>query len=450
MGLHKIKKGLNLPIAGEPTQEIAGSKEVRQVALLGGDYIGMKPTMLVNVGDTVKLGQLLFTDKKMSRVKYTAPGSGKVAAIHRGAKRTFLAVVIELDGSSDEVTFNSYSQDQLSGLERSEVVENLLESGMWPTLRTRPFSKVANPDETPHSIFVNAMDSNPLAPNVAIALKGNEAHFKNGLTVLSKLTDGKLFVCKAPGDNIPGGDGAAVSVEEFQGPHPAGLVGTHIHFLDPVGRQKTVWHIDAQNVVAIGALFTSGKLFTDRIVSLAGPVVKNPRLLRTRVGASLYDLADGEIADGENRIISGSVFAGMTATEEVGFLGRFHQQVSILSEGREKEFLGWLDPGLNRFSIKRLVLSKLTPGKKFAFNTAVNGGHRAIVPIGSYERVMPLDILPTFLLRSIAVNDVEEAEKLGVLELDEEDISLCTFVCPSKTEFGPMLRETLTTIEKEG
>ncbi len=448
MGLHKIKKGLNLPIAGEPVQEIAGNKEVRQVALLGGDYVGMKPTMLVAVGDTVKKGQLVYTDKKLPRVKYTSPGAGKVVAVHRGAKRAFLAMVIELDGSDNEVTFNSYSADQLSGLDRAEVVETLLESGMWPTLRTRPFSKVADPDTTPNSIFVNVMDSNPLAPNMAAVLKGNEAHFQNGLTILSKLTDGKVFVCKAAGDAIPAANG--VTVEEFQGPHPAGLVGTHIHFLDPVGRQKTVWHIDAQNVVAIGSLFTSGKLYTDRIVSLAGPVVKNPRLLRTRVGASLADLTAGELNDGDNRIISGSVFSGVTASEEVGYLGRFHQQVSVLTEGREKEFLGWMNLGMNRFSIKRLVLSKLTPSKKFAFNTAVNGGHRAIVPIGSYERVMPLDILPTFLLRSIAVNDVEEAEKLGVLELDEEDISLCTFVCPSKTEFGVMLRNTLTTIEKEG
>lgn len=449
MGRIQIKKGLILPITGEPKMEISAGKTVSRVAIVGPDYVGMKPTMMVKVGDEVKLGQLLFTDKKMPRVRYTSPGAGKVVAVNRGHKRVLLSVVVELQGD-EEVKFKSFAEGDLASLGADEVRENLLESGLWTTLRRRPFSMVANPDETPHSIFITAMDSNPLAPDISTLIAGKEAAFKTGLSLLSKLTEGKLFLCKSPETTVPGAELERVSVEEFSGPHPSGNVGTHIHFLDPVGRGKVVWYINAQDVIAIAKLFTSGKLDVERVVALAGPSVNTPRLVKTRQGASLFDLTKGEIADGDQRIISGSVFSGHTATEETGFLGRFHQQVTVLPEGRQKDFLGWLTPGLNKFSIKNLVLSRLFPGKKFDFNTAVNGGQRAIVPIGNYEKVMPLDILPTFLLRALAVDDLDNAEKLGALELDEEDLALCTFVCPSKLEYGPMLRRNLDTIHKEG
>lgn len=449
MGTIHIKKGLDLPIAGEPVQQVDQGQSVKRVALLGDDYVGMKPTMMVQVGDQVKLGQLLFTDKKMPGVKFTSPGSGQVVEINRGAKRKFLSIVIELEGD-DEITFNSYSEDQLKDLDRNSIKNELIESGMWPLLRARPFSKVADPEGVPHSIFVTAMDTNPLAPSVEKILEGNENHFKNGLKIISKLTDGTVFLCKAPGTNIPTSDLNFLSVNEFSGPHPAGLVGTHIHFLDPVGRNKTVWTISAQDVVAIGILFSTGKISVDRVVALAGPSVKNPRLLRTRVGASLDDLTAGELKEGENRIVSGSVLSGFKAADETAFLGRYHQQVSVLPEGRKREFLGWLDPGINLYSVKKVLLSSLSLHKKFNFNTAIHGGKRAIVPVGSYEKVMPLDILPTFLLRALAVDDVEEAEKLGCLELDEEDLALCTYVCPSKIDHGAELRRNLTIIEKEG
>ncbi|NIA28688.1 MAG: Na(+)-translocating NADH-quinone reductase subunit A [Actinobacteria bacterium] len=449
MGTINIRKGLNLPIAGEPVQQVDQGQSVNRVALLGDDYVGMKPTMMVQVGDQVKLGQLLFTDKKMPGVKFTSPGSGKVVEINRGAKRKFLSIVIEVE-DDDEITFTSYSKDQLKELDRNTIKEELIESGMWPLLRARPFSKVAEPESVPHSIFVTAMDTNPLAPSVEKILEGNEKHFENGLKIISKLTDGTVFLCKAPGTNIPAADLKSLSVNEFSGPHPAGLVGTHIHFLDSVGRNKTVWTIGAQDVVTIGILFTTGKINADRIVSLAGPAVKNPRLVKTRIGASLDDLIAGEVKDGDNRVVSGSVLSGFKAAGETAFLGRYHQQVSVLPEGRKREFLGWLDPGVNLYSVKKVLLSSKNPHKKFNFNTALYGGKRAIVPIGSYEKVMPLDILPTFLLRALAVDDVEEAEKLGCLELDEEDLALCTYVCPSKIDHGAELRRNLTIIEKEG
>ena len=449
MGLTKIKKGLNVPITGAPEQVISRGNITRRVALLGDDYIGMRPTMEVKVGDRVKIGQLIFTDKKMPGVRYTSPGAGKVVEINRGEKRHFLSVVIELDGD-EEITFPSHSDAELENLKRQQVVDQLIESGLWTSLRARPFSKVANPETSPHSIFITAMDSNPLAPQVDRILEDDRQNFINGLRVLAKLTEGKLYLCKEASATIPTADIPSLIVEEFVGPHPSGNVGTHIHFLDPVSRLKTVWHISAQDVTAIGVLFTTGKLKVDRIVSLAGPAVKNPRLIRTRIGANLEDIVSGELKDGENRIVSGSILSGHHAAGPVAYLGRYHRQISVLKEGRERKFFGWLSFGKNLFSVKPILLSSLTPEKKFDFTTAMHGGDRSIVPIGNYEKVMPLDILATYLLRAIAATDVEESENLGCLELDEEDLGLCTFVCPGKINHGVNLRRTLTLIEKEG
>ncbi|GAB4377672.1 MAG: Na(+)-translocating NADH-quinone reductase subunit A [Calditrichia bacterium] len=449
MGLIKIKKGLDIPISGSPEQTISDAKETTRVALIGDDYVGMKPTMAVAVGERVKLGQLLFTDKKTPGVKYTSPGCGKVVEINRGAKRHFQSIVIELDGK-EEVTFPSYDESKLASLSRSDIVNQLLDSGLWTALRMRPFSKVANPETTPHSIFVTAMDTNPLAPSVEKIIEGNEPHFLNGLSLISRLTDGKVFLCRAPGAKIPTNGLANVSVEEFAGPHPAGNVGTHIHFLDPVHSKKTVWYINAQDVIAIGYLFTTGKIRVERVLSLAGPAVKRPRLVKTRMGAALVDVVAGELKEGDNRVISGSVLTGRAAQGPYGYLGRYHQQISVVPEEHRREFLGWLKPGMNLFSVKKILISSLFPHKKFDFTTSLNGALRAIVPVGSYEKVMPLDIIPTYLLRALAVADVEEAENLGCLELDEEDLALCTYVCPSKIDHGANLRNTLTIIEKEG
>ncbi len=449
MGLIKIKKGLEIPITGKPDQVISKSNIAHKVALLGDDYVGMRPTMEVKVGDKVKLGQFLFTDKKMPGVKYTSPAAGKIIEINRGEKRRFLSVVIETNGE-EEITFKSHSESQIETLGRQEIVDQLIESGLWTALRARPYSKVAHPEAIPKSIFITAMDTNPLAPSIEKVIEGNKQNFLNGLKILAKLTEGKLFLCKSPDAMIPITDIPSLTVEEFAGPHPAGNVGTHIHFLDPVSRHKTVWYINAQDVIAVGILFTTGKLSVERVISLAGPSVKNPRLIRTRIGAYVNDIVSGELNDGENRIVSGSVLSGHHATGAVAYLGRYHQQISVLAEERVRKFFGWLGIGKNLFSVKPILISSLTPNKKFDLTTALHGGKRSIVPIGSYEKVMPLDILPTYLLRALAATEVEEAENLGCLELDEEDLSLCTFVCPSKIEHGINLRRTLTLIEKEG
>jgi Na+-transporting NADH:ubiquinone oxidoreductase subunit A len=456
MGRHRIRKGLDLPIAGEPEQRIDAAPAAVRVALLADDYIGMRPTMQVAEGDQVQRGQLLFEDKKTAGVRFTAPGGGRVAAIHRGERRVLQSLVIELDaaelsGAAETVAFDSYTGKPPVSLTRQQVRDLLVESGQWTAFRRRPFSKVPPPDEVPSAIFVTAMDTRPLAPSAEVVLAGREEDFNRGLEALAKLTEGPVYVCKGARSSIPTPGNSKFLVEEFEGPHPAGTAGVHIHRLLPVSRQKAVWVIGYQDVAATGKLFATGELDVARTVALAGPAVKRPRLLRTRLGASTAALVQGELAEGENRVISGSVLGGRAAGGEVfGYLGRYHNQIAVLPEGRARHFLGWLSPGFERFSTVNTNLSKLSPGKKFRFDTAVHGSDRAMVPIGLYERVLPMDILPTFLLRALLVGDVEQAEKLGCLELDEEDLALCTFVCPGKAEYGPLLRRVLTMIEKEG
>ncbi len=436
-----------MPIVGAPTQRIEAGRPVRSVAVIGFDYPTMKPTMAVQVGDRVKLGQILFSDKKSEGVHYTAPGAGVVSAVHRGEKRVLQSVVIDLEGD-DEITFASYSSDQLEGLSSEQVRENLQQSGLWTALHTRPFSKVPAVDAVPNSIFVTAIDTHPLAADPAVIIAEQAEAFEAGLKVLGNLA--KVFLCKAPDASLPGESLAKVLVEAFSGPHPAGLAGTHIHFLDPVSASKSVWTIGYQDVIAVGKLFTSGRLWVERVVALGGPVVENPRLVRTRLGANLDELTAGELQPGANRVVSGSLLGGRTAHGAFAYLGRYHQQVSCLREGKEREMLHYMRAGVEKHSILNIYISKLMGGKKFAFSTSTNGSPRAMVPVGNYEEVMPLDVLPTQLLRALIVGDTEVAQKLGCLELDEEDLALCTYVCAGKYEYGPILRDNLTRIEKEG
>lgn len=446
----RIKRGLDLPISGAPDQSVFDGPTVRSVAVIGFDYVGMKPTMAVKEGDRVKTGQLLFSDKKTPGVKYTAPATGVISAIHRGERRVLQSVVIDVE-SDEFVDFERFDAASLPSLSRDKVQTQLVDSGLWTAFRTRPFSKVPALDAKPHSIFVTAMDTQPLAVRPELVIDAQKEAFCNGLVAISQLTDGKLFVCKAPGVLIPVPSSVPnLQVAEFGGPHPAGLPGTHIHLLDPVNAHKQVWHIGYQDVIAIGRLFTEGKLFADRVVALAGPQVDDPRLIRTRLGANLEELCAGQMKAGENRIVSGSVLGGRTARGAVAFLGRYHNQVSVLLEGKQRDFMGWLSPGADRFSTLGIYLSQFLRGKKFAFTTNTNGSERAMVPVGSYEKVMPLDILPTQLLRSLIVGDTQTAQQLGALELDEEDLALCTYVCPGKYEYGPILRDNLSRIEHEG
>ena len=443
-----IKKGLDLPISGAPEQVIQNGPTVSEVAILGEEYVGMRPSMAVKLGDCVKKGQLLFSDKKNVGVKFTAPASGVIKAINRGARRVLQSVVISIEGS-ESVAFPKYESAQLATLERSLIVENLVESGAWTALRTRPFSKVPEIQSLPTSIFVTAMDTNPLAADAELIINENPQAFIDGVSLLTQLTTGKVYICKGEG-SLPKPEISTVEEKLFSGVHPAGLAGTHIHFIDPVSLTKQVWSINYQDVIAFGLLFTSGELYVDKIISLAGPAVKRPRLVRTVIGASITQLTAHELRAGEIRTISGSVLYGTHAVGPHAFLGRYHNQICALVEGYEKELFGWGVPGFDKFSVAKVFISALNKAKRFAFTTSTGGSDRAMVPIGQYERVMPLDILATILLRDLIVGDTDEAQTLGCLELDEEDLALCTYVCPGKYDYGSILRDNLNKIEKEG
>lgn len=447
--MFRIRKGLDLPISGVPEQHVTTGASIHHVAIVGDDYVGMRPAMLVQEGDRVIKGQALFEDKKNPGVMFTAPASGTVVAIHRGERRVLQSVVIQIEGD-EKREFARFDAADLATLSHDVVQTQLLESGLWTALRTRPYSKTPVPGTVPAAIFVTAIDTNPLSADPQPLILAERKAFDAGLAVLTRLTPGKVHVCQACGGKLGGHPQGQVAFNEFAGPHPAGLVGTHIHFLEPVSLTKQVWHVNYQDVIAIGKLFTTGELCAERIIAIGGPQATQPRLVRTLLGADLTALLAGETKEGENRIISGSVLSGRHATGPMAWLGRFHLQVSVVLEGRDKELFGWVLPGAEKYSVTRTTLGHFLRHKLFNFSTSTNGGERAMVPIGNYERVMPLDILPTVLLRDLLAGDTDGARALGCLELDEEDLALCTYVCPGKYEYGPVLREVLTRIEQEG
>ena len=445
----KIKRGLDIPIQGTPRQVIEDAPAARNVALVGFDYVGMKPTMEVREGDRVKTGQLLFTDKKTEGVRYTAPASGVVSAVNRGARRVLQSVVIEVDGDDAE-TFETCAADAVADLEPEAIRRQLVQSGQWTALRTRPYSKVPAVDAEAAAIFITAMDTHPLSADPAVIIAEQAEAFTTGQMLLARLTSGTVHVCAAEGADIPLASAANIQGARFDGPHPAGLAGTHVHFLEGVSAEKVVWTVGYQDVIAIGRLVLDGRLYTERVIALCGPQVENPRLLRTRLGADLQALCAGETKSGDNRVRSGSVLGGRSVHGATAYLGRYHNQVSVLLEGRHREFMGWLSPGVSKHSNLGIYLSSFFGGKALPMTTNTNGSQRAMVPVGSYETVVPQDYLPTHLLRALVVGDTEMAQALGCLELEEEDLALCTYVCPGKYEYGPILRDNLTRIEKEG
>ena len=452
----RIKKGLDIPVGGVPEPVVGEGSSVRTVAVLGRDYVGLKPRIHVREGDGVRLGEALFSDKRDSAVKYTAPGAGTIIAVNRGHRRALRSIVIDLDESNDTGPDFSHLVGAEPENEATDTIRSaLFDSGLWTAFRTRPFGKVPQSDSCPRSIFVTAIDTQPLAANPVVVIAGNEESFRYGLRVLEKLTDGPLYLCTGPDWALDVGVRGKVRQVAFVGPHPAGLPGTHIHHLDPVGSDRTVWNIGYQDVIAIGRLFSEGELRVDRTVALGGPGFKRPRLVTARLGANIDELTAGGlepkgVVQQPTRLVSGSILSGRTAAGAEAFLGRYHLQISAIRECGERRLFGWSGLSARSYTAAGLFRHWQRRTGTRSFSTALHGRRTALVPVESFEHILPMNMLPVPLLRALLVKDTDQAQALGCLELDDEDLALCSYVCPGKNDYGVVLRANLEHIEREG
>jgi Na+-transporting NADH:ubiquinone oxidoreductase subunit A len=445
-----IKKGLNLPIQGKPSGEIDAFRATRRVALTGLDYIGLRPAIIAKVGQKVRQGEPLFAAKESEGVVFTAPCAGTVAEINRGARRVLESFVIEADPEGGCCAFDTVADDALQRTDAGEIIRILTASGLFTAFRQRPFSRIPQPGTRPHSIFVTSIDSDPLGFNPEPVIAAHCDDFIRGLTALTRITETEVYnvVHESFTTHLPAVEHCVTL--KFGGVHPCGLVGTHIHLIDPVHEHKTVWHIGCQDVIAIGKLLATGRLWNERYVSLGGPLVKRARILRTAPGADLLELTEGELDERPARVISGSVFNGRRVEGALRYLGRYSTAVSVIEEDTERKLLGWIRPGISQHSAGRTFLSALFPGKPLNITAKRNGGVRPVVPLGVFEKIMPLDILPTQLAKALLIRDISDSLRLGALELDEEDLALMTYACSGKNDYGLALREVLDTIFKEG
>ena len=448
----KIKKGLNIPISGTPEDKITDFKNPRSVALVGSDYHGLKPAMLVKEGEKVKIGQPLFEDKKNPGVIFTSPGGGIVESINRGKKRALQSVVIDISDNEEEISFSPIKTDDLANHTKSSIRENLIESGLWTSFRTRPFSKIPKIDSDPKSIFINCMDTNPLSLDPELIISNNLDNFELGLSAIRLLSGSPLHLCIKQDSSLTFKQEENTHEHIFYGPHPSGLAGTHMHFISPATIDNINWHISYSDVILIGSFFSEGKIPTNKYICLSGPKIENPRIISTRIGACIDEICAGELSQSENRVVSGSLINGREAIGSYAYLGKYHNQICAIEEpnSSDRELFDWALLGRNRFSKLDIFISSLFKNKEFNIKARMYGPDRAILPLGVYEEVFPLNLLITPLLRALAVGDTQELQSLGILELDEEDLALCSFVCPSKYDFSYLLRERLNAIEVEG
>ncbi|WP_460272962.1 Na(+)-translocating NADH-quinone reductase subunit A [Celeribacter sp. ULVN23_4] len=447
MQQHVLKKGLDVPVLGAPDAKIVDAAAIQTVAILGQDYLGLKPRLAVQEGDVIAAGAPVLAHKDTPEVQVTAPVSGRIKAINRGARRVLISIEIEVDPSAAEPVDFSQVGDEAT---MEGVIERLCASGLWTSFRTRPYSKVPAPDTKPAAIYVTAMDSEPLSGDATLIIQEDAEAFARGLAAVAMLTEGKTYLCQEIGADIPGADVEGITAVGFSGPHPAGLAGTHMHFLEPPSSSKTVWTIGYHDVITIGKLMLTGKLDSSRIIALSGPMCSEPRLVRTVAGASMEDLcADDLKTDTPIRVISGSILSGRAGEGQTAYLGRYARQITLIEEDHKQIPMGWIRPMSSKYAFQP-VLGSAFAKKLYALTSNLNGGRRAMVPLGTFEELMPQDFLPTQLLRALLVMDTDQAQALGVMELDEEDLGLCGFACPAKYEYGLALRDSLSKIEKEG
>jgi Na+-transporting NADH:ubiquinone oxidoreductase subunit A len=446
----KIKKGLDIPLLGEAEKIINTTSRSTAYGICPPDFHGLTPKMLVKEGDKVKAGSPLFFDKYNEKIVFTSPVSGTVAELVRGEKRRILEVVVKADATDDYVDFGS--ADPLT-ISREQIIQKILESGLWPVIRQRPYSTVANPNDIPRSIFVSAFNSAPLGADLDFVVQGQEQFFQTGLNALRKLTNGKLHlgIHADRTQNKAFTQAKDVEIHHFRGPHPAGNVGVQIHHIDPINKGDIVWYISVQDIITLGKLFEKGIYDASRIVALTGSEVLNPRYYQSHCGAQISDIAGKNVnteEDNNLRFISGDVLSGKKVRSS-GFIGFYDGQLSVIPEGDKPEILGWIMPNFDKFSISRSFPAFFMFGKKYRANTNIRSGERPFVVTGVYEKVLPMDILPMHLVKSIMINDIDQMEKLGIYEVAPEDFALCEYVCPSKIEMQAIIREGLDIIKKE-
>jgi Na+-transporting NADH:ubiquinone oxidoreductase subunit A len=443
----KLRKGLNIKLKGAAEKILIPESPVSRYGVKPIDFPGLVPRLTVRVGDNVKAGSALFTDKFSPEIRFTSPVSGRVADIVRGERRRLLEVVIETEGED----YVSFGKAEPSSLSAGDIKARLLESGLWPVIRQRPYHIIARPDETPKSIFISGFDTAPLAPDYDFVMhNSNAGEFSAGIEALKKLTKGKIHLV-LDAANISGSvlkNTRGVEIHYFRGPHPAGNPGIQIHHIDPVNKGETVWYVNLQDVLAVGRLFTEGIYRHDRIISLAGSEVIKPAYHRIRSGASIEGVTKGNVNAGEVRFISGNVLTGSSVAAN-GFLGFYDNMITVIPEGKYHEFFGWLTPGFGKLSFSRTFASSLLPRREYILNTNMHGGERAFVLTGIYEKVLPMDIFPMHLLKAILVEDIDMMEKLGIYEVAEEDFALCEYVCPSKIEIQAIIRKGIDLMIKE-
>lgn len=453
MANFKLKKGFNIPVSGAAEKKWSDVLSPARVALQPFEFRGIKAKLEVAVGDSVKKGSSLFHAKLYPDMKFTSPVSGKVVEINRGARRMLMEVVVENDNKNAAVTFDRIPSAQILKTDRSKLVALLQAGGLWPMIRQRPFNKLANPAETPRDIFISGMDTAPLAPDMSMLMDGQKENFQNGIDCLSQLTDGKVFLSTSSDgshseafENVSG-----VELNVFSGPHPAGNVGVQIHHIKPINSGDVIWYLQPYHVAMIGKFLTSGEFPNQRVVVVAGNGVKNGQYFKTILGAPVADFIHPEsLASSEVRYINGNALTG-TKVLSRGYVGYYTSLLTVIPEGeKDLKFIGWYRPGMNVPSHSRSFFSKLFGKKDLPMDTLLRGAERALIMTGDYESVLPMDVYPVHLAKSVLAEDITEMEGLGILEMDEEDIALCTYICPSKFDFGATIRRGLDMIEKEG
>lgn len=444
----KLKKGYNINLVGEASPVVGSAEAPKTYAIKPADFKGLTPKLKVEIGSEVKAGTPLFFIKEMPDVMVTSPVSGEVIEINRGAKRVILDIKVLADS---KMAFEQFTSGNPDSMDAASIKQTLLNSGAWTTIKQRPFGKIANPEDAPKNIFISGFDSAPLAPDYGFILKDRMEHFQWGINALKKLTAGKVYLSLPTGVSTPLASTNNVEVVNFGGPHPAGNVGVQIHHIAPLGKGDIVWAVNPEDVANIGKLFKDGTYDAIHTVALCGSEVNEGarKYYTLKNGACVDTLLNNNLSAGNNRVISGNVLTG-TKIDKNGYLGFYDRQITVIPEGEDPEFLGWLIPTYARPSISKTFLSFLTPNKKYKVNTNMHGEERALVVTGEYEKVLPMDIYPQHLFKAILANDIEAMESLGLLEIDEEDIALCEFVCTSKMPLQQIVREGLDLIEKEG